>query len=206
MGNRGKVIGFVLSAVALPGALVAQESIEGWLYSRAGVAVYQSDDASPAPAPPSGKCETCNGTGRVGDGRVSVACMDCGGDGVRGNANSCNCGEQCTCGADCQCVDCECCTLEEQPKMVQAVVGYRRICTPSGCVNEPITEWVPYVAGSDTSADPVCIDGNCASASGAAVSERSAESCGDGGPVRRVVGRLRENKPVRSLVGRLIRR
>lgn len=28
------------------------------------------------------KCETCGGTGKVGDGRVSVVCQDCGGDGI----------------------------------------------------------------------------------------------------------------------------
>lgn len=213
MGNRGKVIGFVLSVVGLPSVLIAQESIEGWLYSRAGVAVYRSDDAAPAPEPqPSGKCETCNGTGRVGDGRVSVVCMDCGGDGVRGNANSCNCGEQCNCGPDCQCVDCECCTVVEKPeplKMVQAVVSYRQICGPGGCSVEPVYDWVPVADAGDA----VCSDGNCASGSCGTVGSGPAQSgsaggCSDGscGPVRRVVGRIRENKPVRSFIGRVFRR
>jgi DnaJ-class molecular chaperone len=35
----------------------------------------------PAPAPVSDKCENCNGTGRVGDGRVSVTCPVCKGSG-----------------------------------------------------------------------------------------------------------------------------
>lgn len=37
---------------------------------------------SPAPAPPDdGICKPCRGTGRVGDGRVSVECAACGGTG-----------------------------------------------------------------------------------------------------------------------------
>jgi hypothetical protein len=28
------------------------------------------------------KCDTCGGTGKVGDGRVFVECQDCGGDGI----------------------------------------------------------------------------------------------------------------------------
>jgi hypothetical protein len=35
----------------------------------------------PAPAPASDKCENCNGTGKVGDGRVSVVCPVCKGTG-----------------------------------------------------------------------------------------------------------------------------
>jgi len=38
---------------------------------------------SPRPSPTPTKCENCNGTGRVGDGRVFVPCPVCGGDGVR---------------------------------------------------------------------------------------------------------------------------
>lgn len=34
------------------------------------------------PAPKPGKCEICNGTGKVGDGRIMVDCGTCGGDGV----------------------------------------------------------------------------------------------------------------------------
>lgn len=40
----------------------------------------------PSPTPPSpapaGKCDNCNGTGRLGDGTVSVSCPVCGGDGI----------------------------------------------------------------------------------------------------------------------------
>lgn len=32
--------------------------------------------------PPNTKCDTCDGTGKVGDGRVFTKCLDCDGDGV----------------------------------------------------------------------------------------------------------------------------
>lgn len=38
---------------------------------------------NPAPNPGPKKCENCNGTGRVGDGRVFVPCPVCGGTGVK---------------------------------------------------------------------------------------------------------------------------
>jgi hypothetical protein len=61
-------------------------------YERAHAAVtlgkYVSlPDVEPGPRPeptpaPSGKCENCNGTGKIGDGRVFVPCPVCGGDGI----------------------------------------------------------------------------------------------------------------------------
>lgn len=38
---------------------------------------------APKPSPGPKKCENCNGTGKVGDGRVFVPCPVCGGDGVK---------------------------------------------------------------------------------------------------------------------------
>jgi len=49
------------------------------------VAVRYSIQAASAPAPdvtPGGKCKTCRGTGKVGDGRVFVTCAACNGTGV----------------------------------------------------------------------------------------------------------------------------
>jgi hypothetical protein len=62
-------------------------------YEKAHAAVtlakYQLDlpDVVPGPKPepgpqPGGQCENCNGTGKVGDGRVFVPCPKCGGDGI----------------------------------------------------------------------------------------------------------------------------
>jgi len=39
------------------------------------------EDLRGPPNPVDGKCEDCDGTGRVGDGRVFVDCLACGGDG-----------------------------------------------------------------------------------------------------------------------------
>ena len=37
----------------------------------------------PTPVPPQpGKCQNCNGTGKIGDGRIVISCSECGGDGV----------------------------------------------------------------------------------------------------------------------------
>lgn len=36
----------------------------------------------PTPVAPAGKCKACNGTGRLGDGKVWTPCQVCGGDGV----------------------------------------------------------------------------------------------------------------------------
>jgi hypothetical protein len=47
------------------------------------VAVRYSIQASPAPeVTPGGKCKTCRGAGKVGDGRVFVTCAACNGTGV----------------------------------------------------------------------------------------------------------------------------
>lgn len=59
----------------------------------------------PLPTPPkpdSDKCTNCNGTGKVGDGRVFVDCSECGGDGVMGlsrvSVPNCKCPPDCACG------------------------------------------------------------------------------------------------------------
>lgn len=47
-----------------------------------GIAASETNPApSPTPSPTPGKCENCNGTGKLGDGTVSVPCPVCGGDG-----------------------------------------------------------------------------------------------------------------------------
>lgn len=39
---------------------------------------------TPTPPPaPSGKCDNCDGTGIIGDGRVKIACPECKGTGKR---------------------------------------------------------------------------------------------------------------------------
>lgn len=59
--------------------------VDGWAYVMAGATQLDGGSPDPAPSPTPGKCATCNGTGKVGDGRVFVECRDCGGDGIVGN-------------------------------------------------------------------------------------------------------------------------
>ena len=40
---------------------------------------------APTPTPAPGKCENCNGTGKLGDGTITVPCPVCGGDGRTDN-------------------------------------------------------------------------------------------------------------------------
>lgn len=50
-------------------------------FAFAGVQPDSPNPPTPEPAPNPGKCIVCNGTGKVGDGRVFVDCGTCGGDG-----------------------------------------------------------------------------------------------------------------------------
>lgn len=58
------------------------KKLEGWSYAVSSIAIMDNRQSTPDEEPEPGKCSTCNGTGRVGDGRVFVECQDCGGDGV----------------------------------------------------------------------------------------------------------------------------
>lgn len=62
---------------------LGQELAKGWAWSGIAAATLENQ-SGPAPAPgpaPSGTCETCSGTGKVGDGRVFQICRDCNGTG-----------------------------------------------------------------------------------------------------------------------------
>ena len=78
--------GFVVALlvmVILSGQTLGQELAKGWAWS--GIAaVTLENQIAPAPSPgpaPNGKCETCSGAGKVGDGRVFQICKDCNGKG-----------------------------------------------------------------------------------------------------------------------------
>lgn len=58
--------------------------VDGWAAAISGNSVGSVVDPVPD-SNPTGKCETCNGTGKVGDGRVFTDCLDCGGDGIVGD-------------------------------------------------------------------------------------------------------------------------
>lgn len=75
----------VVTAFLLLAGCDAPGSSQDFRPLSAAVLAVHSQGVSPSPAPkpvvPGGKCDACNGTGRVGDGRVSVPCQKCGGDG-----------------------------------------------------------------------------------------------------------------------------
>jgi len=76
----------VFMLVALVGASASgQEMQTGWAWAGiASVTLGRSPAPAPSPVPvpkPGDQCKPCNGTGRVGDGRVSQTCRDCNGTG-----------------------------------------------------------------------------------------------------------------------------
>lgn len=80
--------------------------VKGWSYAALASATFESGQSpapSPAPTPsPGGVCSNCNGTGKVGDGRVFAPCAECGGDGKTQEVL-----QGCTC-EDCKCDPCLC--------------------------------------------------------------------------------------------------
>ncbi len=72
-----------LLVMVLGNVALGQELAKGWAWSGIAAATLENQ-SGPAPAPgpaPSGTCETCNGSGKVGDGRVFQICKDCNGTG-----------------------------------------------------------------------------------------------------------------------------
>ncbi len=69
--------------ILFQGSMSAQDLGRGWAW--AGIAAATLDHQNkpmPSPAPnPGDKCQTCNGTGKVGDGKVFATCRDCNGTG-----------------------------------------------------------------------------------------------------------------------------
>ena len=77
----------LLSVIGCSGALMQGHS-ESWASLVACAFAAETLEAAPAPGPapaPKGICTNCNGTGRLGDGVVSVPCPVCGGDGRTDN-------------------------------------------------------------------------------------------------------------------------
>ena len=68
-----------VSAEPIDPSLVADLACEG-----ARVAVlYRTLPPSPSPAPASDACENCNGTGKIGDGKIMNTCPVCKGTGKK---------------------------------------------------------------------------------------------------------------------------
>lgn len=67
-----------------PGLAMAQHELaQGWAWSGIAATTLENQ-AGPGPAPtpqPGDVCQTCSGSGKVGDGRVFQVCKDCNGTG-----------------------------------------------------------------------------------------------------------------------------
>lgn len=79
---------------------------------------------------------------------------------------------------------------------------------PSELVSVPQDE--PQMLVPLTPAGEVCVDGSCSpvalSSDGSLLPVAAVASCDDCGPVRRVVSRVRERQPVRTVLRRVFRR
>lgn len=80
------VLAGCVEAAPLNPSVVADLACEG---ARLAV-LYRNKQ--PAPAPVSEDCENCNGTGKVGDGRIMSTCQVCGGTGKRPKSVLCTSG------------------------------------------------------------------------------------------------------------------
>jgi hypothetical protein len=82
------LIVFVIASIGCVASLPTDPGISADLAVETARMVIASRAAPPAPAPDAGRCENCNGTGKIGDGRIVMPCPECGGDGVKGAEKS----------------------------------------------------------------------------------------------------------------------
>lgn len=85
MGDHIKTASALIFLALLASASIGQDQARGWAW--AGIAASTLENqSSPAPAPapapkPGDICPACNGSGKVGDGRIFTTCLDCNGTG-----------------------------------------------------------------------------------------------------------------------------
>ena len=73
-----------LVMVGCVASMPADDGISADLSCEAARMIVQlRTNKKPAPTPSSDRCDNCNGTGKVGDGRVSVVCPICDGTGKK---------------------------------------------------------------------------------------------------------------------------
>lgn len=77
------VIVFSLATVGCVASLPADPGISADLATEAArMVLVLRQGLPPAPAPaPAGECDNCNGTGKIGDGRIVMTCPVCQGTG-----------------------------------------------------------------------------------------------------------------------------
>jgi hypothetical protein len=77
------VVILVLSLAGCDAVIRPDTTTNGLALSSWAIAAATPVDDKPKPAPDDDKCQNCNGTGKVGDGRVSVKCRVCNGTGKK---------------------------------------------------------------------------------------------------------------------------
>jgi len=84
MGNSVKGMMLILAmSLIFPGQAIGHDMAQGWAWSGIAASTLEHQAGpGPAPAPaPGDVCQTCSGSGKVGDGRVFQICKDCNGTG-----------------------------------------------------------------------------------------------------------------------------
>jgi DnaJ-class molecular chaperone len=72
---------FVIASIGCVASLPTDPGISADLAVETARMVIASRAAPPAPTPDAGKCSNCNGTGKIGDGRIVMTCPECNGTG-----------------------------------------------------------------------------------------------------------------------------
>jgi len=72
---------FVIVSIGCVASLPTDPGISADLAVETARMVIASRAAPPAPTPDAGKCSNCNGTGKIGDGRIVMPCPECNGTG-----------------------------------------------------------------------------------------------------------------------------
>jgi len=75
------LIVFMVTSIGCVASLPDDPSISADLAVETARMVIASRAAPPAPTPDAGRCENCNGTGKIGDGRIVMTCPECNGTG-----------------------------------------------------------------------------------------------------------------------------
>ena len=84
------LIVFTVAAIGCVATLPSDPSISADLAVETARMVIASRAAPPdaTPTPDAGRCDNCNGTGKIGDGRIVMPCPECGGDGLKDEQKS----------------------------------------------------------------------------------------------------------------------
>jgi RecJ-like exonuclease len=75
------LIVFVIASIGCVASLPTDPGISADLAVETARMVIASRVAPPAPTPDAGECSNCNGTGKIGDGRIVMTCPECNGTG-----------------------------------------------------------------------------------------------------------------------------